>query len=131
MDQKRCKEWNHMKVLMKLHECCRDNSQTLLHHSHMSKVALGKWHPSHFPWNSGRANQSSGGMRIYNMSLFGQILWLGPLSIHISLSLFCILFHVLGYLPPLTKLAAQTEFSQLEKDCSGSSKDGHGLKFER
>ena len=36
-----------------------------------------------------------------------------------------------GYLPPLTKLAAQTEFSQLEKDCSGSSKDGHGLKFER
>ena len=37
----------------------------------------------------------------------------------------------IGYLPPLTKLAAQTEFSQLEKDCSGSSKDGHGLKFER
>ena len=36
-----------------------------------------------------------------------------------------------GYLPPLTKLAAQTEFSQLEKDCSGSSKDGHGLKFEQ
>ena len=36
-----------------------------------------------------------------------------------------------GYLPTLTKLAAQTEFSQLENDCSGSSKDGHGLKFER
>ena len=30
-----------------------------------------------------------------NMSLFGQILWFGPLSIDISLSLFCILFHVL------------------------------------
>ena len=29
------------------------------------------------------------------MSLFGQILWLGPLSIDISLSPFCILFHVL------------------------------------
>ena len=38
---------------------------------------------------------------------------------------------IYGYLPPLTKLAAQTEFSQLEKDCSGSSKDAHGLKFER
>ena len=37
---------------------------------------------------------------------------------------------IIRYLPPLTKLAAQTEFSQLEKDCSGSSKDGHGLKFE-
>ena len=34
---------------------------------------------------------------------------------------------LLGYLPPLTKLATQTEFSQLEKDCSGSSKDRHGL----
>ena len=41
------------------------------------------------------------------------------------------IFQAFGYLPPLTKLAAQTEFSQLEKDCSGSSKDGHGLKFER
>ena len=30
-----------------------------------------------------------------HMSLFGQILWLGPLSIDISLSLFRILFHVL------------------------------------
>ena len=30
-----------------------------------------------------------------NMSLFGQILWLGWLSIDISLFLFCILFHVL------------------------------------
>ena len=40
-------------------------------------------------------------------------------------------FPSIRYLPPLTKLAAQTEFSQLEKDCSGSSKDGHGLKFER
>ena len=30
-----------------------------------------------------------------NMSLFGPILWLGLLSIDISLSLFCILFHVL------------------------------------
>ena len=30
-----------------------------------------------------------------SMSLFGQILWLGSLSIDISLSLFCILFHVL------------------------------------
>ena len=30
-----------------------------------------------------------------NMSLFGQILWLGMLSIDISLFLFCILFHVL------------------------------------
>ena len=30
-----------------------------------------------------------------NMSLFGQILWLGPLSIDISLFLFCVLFHVL------------------------------------
>ena len=30
-----------------------------------------------------------------NMSLFGQILWLGPLSIDISLFLFHILFHVL------------------------------------
>ena len=29
------------------------------------------------------------------MSLFGQILWLGPLSIDISLFLFHILFHVL------------------------------------
>ena len=38
---------------------------------------------------------------------------------------FCSPFN--GYLPPLTKLAAQTEFSQLEKDCSSSSKDGHGL----
>ena len=34
---------------------------------------------------------------------------------------------LIRYLPPLTKLATQTEFSQLEKDCSGSSKDGHGL----
>ena len=42
----------------------------------------------------------------------------------------CIGYHSV-YLPPLTKLASQTEFSQLEKDCSGSSKDGHGLKFER
>ena len=38
--------------------------------------------------------------------------------------------YIYGYLPPLTKLAAQTEFSQIEKDCSGSSKDDHGLKFE-
>ena len=30
-----------------------------------------------------------------NMSLFRQILWLGLLSIDISLFLFCILFHVL------------------------------------
>ena len=29
------------------------------------------------------------------------------------------------------KLAAQTEFSQPQKDSSGSSKDGHGLKFEQ
>ena len=36
-----------------------------------------------------------------------------------------------GYSPPLTNLAAQIEFSQPQKDCSGSSKDGHGLKFER
>ena len=36
-----------------------------------------------------------------------------------------------GYSPPLTNLAAQTEFSQLQKDCSSSSKDGHGLKFEQ
>ena len=34
------------------------------------------------------------------------------------------------YSPPLTNLAAQTEFSQPQKDCSGSSKDGHGLKLE-
>ena len=34
-----------------------------------------------------------------------------------------------GYSPPLTNLAAQTEFSQLQKDCSGSSKDGHGLNL--
>ena len=33
----------------------------------------------------------------------------------------------IGYSPPLTNLAAQTEFSQPQKDCSGSSKDGHGL----
>ena len=32
-----------------------------------------------------------------------------------------------GYSPPLTNLAAQTEFSQPQKDCSGSSKDAHGL----
>ena len=31
------------------------------------------------------------------------------------------------YSPPLTNLAAQTEFSQPQKDCSGSSKDAHGL----
>ena len=31
------------------------------------------------------------------------------------------------YSLPLTNLAAQTEFSQLEKYCSSSSKDGHGL----
>ena len=31
------------------------------------------------------------------------------------------------YSLPLTNLANQTEFSQLEKDCSSSSKDGHGL----
>ena len=30
-----------------------------------------------------------------NMSLFGQILWLGLLSSDISLFLFCVLFHVL------------------------------------
>ena len=30
-----------------------------------------------------------------NMSLFGQILWLGPLLSDISLFLFCVLFHVL------------------------------------
>ena len=30
-----------------------------------------------------------------NMSLFGQILWLGTLSIDVSLFLSCILFHVL------------------------------------
>ena len=35
------------------------------------------------------------------------------------------------YSPPLTKLAAQTEFSQRQNDCSGSSKDGHGLKLEQ
>ena len=34
---------------------------------------------------------------------------------------------VIGYSPPLTNLAAQTEFSQPQKDCSGSSKDAHGL----
>ena len=33
----------------------------------------------------------------------------------------------IGYSPPLTNLAAQTEFSQPQKDCSGSSKDTHGL----
>ena len=33
----------------------------------------------------------------------------------------------IGYSPPLTNLAAQTEFSQPQKDCSGSSKDAHGL----
>ena len=32
-----------------------------------------------------------------------------------------------GYSPPLTNLAAQTEFSQPQKDCSGSSKDANGL----
>ena len=32
---------------------------------------------------------------------------------------------------PWLKLAAQTEFSQPQKDSSGSSKDGHGLKFEQ
>ena len=37
---------------------------------------------------------------------------------------------IIGYSPPLTNLAAHTEFSQLQQDCSGSSKDGHGLKFE-
>ena len=38
---------------------------------------------------------------------------------------------LIGYSPPLTNLATQTEFSQPQKDCSGSSKNGHGLKFER
>ena len=33
--------------------------------------------------------------------------------------------------PPLTNLAAQTVFSQPQKDCSGSSKDGHDLKLEQ
>ena len=36
------------------------------------------------------------------------------------------LFYI-GYSPPLTNLAAQTEFSQPQKDCSGLSKDAHGL----
>ena len=34
---------------------------------------------------------------------------------------------IYGYSPPLTNLAAQTEFSRPQKDCSGSSKDAHGL----
>ena len=41
-----------------------------------------------------------------------------------------IFFILIRYSPPLTNLATQTEFSQPQKDCSGSSKDGHGLKYE-
>ena len=40
------------------------------------------------------------------------------------------IFFLIRYSPPLTNLATQTEFSQPQKDCSGSSKDGHGLKYE-
>ena len=39
-------------------------------------------------------------------------------------------WYYIRYSPPLTNLVAQTEFSQPQNDCSGSSKDGHGLKFE-
>ena len=38
-----------------------------------------------------------------------------------------ILNYSISYSPSLTNLAAQTEFSQPQKDCSGSAKDSHGL----
>ena len=44
----------------------------------------------------------------------------------LNVLILCFVF-LFGYSPPLTNLAAQTEFSQLQKDCSGSSKDAHGL----
>ena len=48
-------------------------------------------------------------------------------TIHTGGSTTSVILSGFGYSPPLTNLAAQTEFSQPQKDCSGSSKDAHGL----
>ena len=38
---------------------------------------------------------------------------------------------IIRYSLPLTKLAAETEFSQQEKVCRGSTSHCHGLKLEQ
>ena len=58
------------------------------------------------------------------------ILFLIVVFLLIGKLLYLTLYQIVRYIrysPPLTNLATQTEFSQPQKDCSGSSKDAHGL----